>query len=114
MKNPFRFGDVVEDDYFTDREDELADLVSDIRSGQNVILTSKLRVSKTSLVKKALKKTSPQVLSTCSDKRSLSEQRSRRSTVKLVYQAICDPSKSCNMLNSPKARLELNQRVDNK
>lgn len=48
--NPFRFGDVVEGDLFTDRENERQALLEDMRSGQNVILISPRRFGKTSLI----------------------------------------------------------------
>jgi len=41
--NPFRYGDVVTGSFFTDRQDELARLETDIRSGQNVVLLSPRR-----------------------------------------------------------------------
>ena len=53
MDNPFRYGDIVEGEYFTNRTAELADLMLDMRSGQNVILISPRRFGKTSLVRKA-------------------------------------------------------------
>jgi AAA+ ATPase superfamily predicted ATPase len=56
MMNPFKFGSVVDGEYFTDREPEIRELVSDIKSGQNVILISQRRMGKTSLVSGAIKK----------------------------------------------------------
>ena len=38
--NPFRYGDIVTGNLFTDRQDELAALETDVRSGQNVVLLS--------------------------------------------------------------------------
>jgi uncharacterized protein len=52
--NPFRYGDVVTGSLFTDRQDELAALETDIRSGQNVVLLSPRRFGKTSLVTAAI------------------------------------------------------------
>jgi uncharacterized protein len=52
-KNPFRFGDIVGDEYFADRKDELENLKSDIRSGQNVVIISPRRYGKSSLVEQA-------------------------------------------------------------
>jgi hypothetical protein len=48
--NPFRFGDLALDDDFTDREQELAELASDMRNGQNVVIFAPRRYGKTSLV----------------------------------------------------------------
>jgi uncharacterized protein len=52
--NPFRYGDVVTGSLFTNRQDELAALETDIRSGQNVVLLSPRRFGKTSLVTEAI------------------------------------------------------------
>ncbi|HEY8738185.1 MAG TPA: ATP-binding protein [Candidatus Dormibacteraeota bacterium] len=51
--NPFRYGDIVEEEYFTDRSGELESLKSDIRSGQNVVIISPRRFGKSSLVQQA-------------------------------------------------------------
>lgn len=48
--NPFRFGDVAVGDHFTDREAELAALLGDLRSGQNVLVLAPRRFGKTSLM----------------------------------------------------------------
>jgi len=53
MENPFRYGEIVSGSFFTDRELELADLVDDALSGQNVVVISPRRYGKTSLVLKA-------------------------------------------------------------
>jgi len=52
--NPFRFGAIVEGEYFTDRQQEIKELISDIESGQNVVLISPRRFGKSSMVNKAL------------------------------------------------------------
>jgi hypothetical protein len=49
MENPFVYGKVVRGKYFADREAEIAELVNDIASGQNVIVFSPRRYGKTSL-----------------------------------------------------------------
>ena len=54
MKNPFIFGDVVKGKYFTNREDEIKELTSDLSSGQNILLFSPRRYGKTSLIMKVL------------------------------------------------------------
>src|SRR4051794_34912966 len=53
-RNPFTYGDLVSDEAFTDREDELAQLTSDLRNGQNVALIAPRRYGKSSLVQAAL------------------------------------------------------------
>jgi len=50
VENPFRYGEIVSGSFFTDREQELADLTSDALSGQNVVIISPRRYGKTSLV----------------------------------------------------------------
>ena len=49
-QTPFRFGEIVEGDYFTDRETEVRSLGDDVRHGLNVVLISPRRFGKTSLV----------------------------------------------------------------
>jgi hypothetical protein len=51
--NPFTFGDLALDDAFTDRAEELRQLVSDMRNGQNVIVYAPRRYGKSSLVLRA-------------------------------------------------------------
>jgi hypothetical protein len=51
--NPFRFGDLALDDFFTDRETELAELTADIRNGQNVVIFAPRRFGKSSLMWRA-------------------------------------------------------------
>ena len=53
-KNPFTYGDLVVDEAFTDREDELDQLTRDLWNGQNVALIAPRRYGKSSLVKAAL------------------------------------------------------------
>ncbi len=48
--NPFRYGALALDDAFTDREAELAELISDVRNGQNVVIFAPRRYGKSSLV----------------------------------------------------------------
>jgi len=49
-ENPFRYGQVVTGEYFTDREDEIREISEEIISGQSVILISPRRYGKTSVV----------------------------------------------------------------
>jgi uncharacterized protein len=51
--NPFTFGDLALDEAFTDREQELAELVSDMRNGQNVLVYAPRRYGKSSLMMRA-------------------------------------------------------------
>lgn len=52
--NPFKFGKIVEDDFFTDRVEELKRVKQFLDSENNLILISPRRFGKSSLVKKAL------------------------------------------------------------
>jgi uncharacterized protein len=54
VRNPFTYGDLVSDEAFTDRADELAQLKADLRNGQNVAVIAPRRYGKSSLVKAAL------------------------------------------------------------
>ena len=53
--NPFRFGSVVTGEYFTNRKKEIKEIVSEIESGQHIVLMSPRRYGKTSLVNVAMK-----------------------------------------------------------
>jgi uncharacterized protein len=52
-RNPFNFGDLALDEGFADREEELAELVADIRNGQNLVVFAPRRYGKSSLVWRA-------------------------------------------------------------
>jgi uncharacterized protein len=51
--NPFRYGALALDEAFTDRADEVAELVADARSGQDVVIVAPRRYGKSSLVWRA-------------------------------------------------------------
>lgn len=55
MNNPFKFGSVVDEPYFTDRINELAYIKHSMDSANHIVLISPRRFGKTSLVKKAIK-----------------------------------------------------------
>jgi len=57
MTNPFKFGSLVDGDFFTDRVDELAKISDIIHSENHLILISPRRFGKTSLISKAVKQT---------------------------------------------------------
>lgn len=54
-RNPFTYGELVQDEAFTDRRDELAQLNRDLENGQNVVLVAPRRLGKSSLVQTALR-----------------------------------------------------------
>lgn len=53
--NPFKFGNVVTGEYFTNRKKEIKEIVSEIKSGQHIVLMSPRRYGKTSLVHEVMK-----------------------------------------------------------
>ena len=55
MENPFKFGTIVEAEYFTDRIDEVAYIRHFVESANHLILISPRRFGKSSVVAKALK-----------------------------------------------------------
>ena len=57
MKNPFKFGSIVEKEYFTDREKECQYVVRFLDGANHLILISPRRFGKSSLIAKALKET---------------------------------------------------------
>lgn len=55
-QNPFIYGQEVYGEIFCNRKNEIKELISDIRSGQNVIIYSPRRYGKTSLIKEVLRR----------------------------------------------------------
>ena len=53
-KNPFKFGTLVDGEFFTDREDEIAKIKSFVMGENHMILISPRRYGKTSLIRKVL------------------------------------------------------------
>ena len=49
VSNPFHFGALALYEAFTDREQERAELTSDIRNGQDVVVIARRRLGKSSL-----------------------------------------------------------------
>lgn len=56
MENPFKFGTIVEEEYFTDRVEEVAYICQFVNSDNHLILISPRRFGKSSVVEKAVKK----------------------------------------------------------
>lgn len=56
MANPFRFGRIVTGDEFVDREDEIAKMMSAIKSGTSVVLYSHRRMGKSSLLAEVMRR----------------------------------------------------------
>lgn len=59
MRNPFRYGGVVGQDAFCNRERELSDLLRAMENGDRLFVLSERRMGKTSLVKLALDQLDP-------------------------------------------------------
>ncbi len=55
MKNPFKFGVLVDDEFFTDRNEELKEVMWTLNSENHLVLISPRRFGKSSLVAKAVK-----------------------------------------------------------
>ena len=55
MENPFKFGTIVEDEFFTDRLEEVAAICQFVKSANHLILISPRRFGKSSVVAKAMK-----------------------------------------------------------
>ena len=55
MENPFKFGTIVEEEFFTDRVNEVAYITQFVRSANHLILISPRHFGKSSVVAKALK-----------------------------------------------------------
>ena len=55
MENPFKFGTIVEAEYFTDRVNEVAYIEQFVKSANHLVLISPRRFGKSSLVAKAVK-----------------------------------------------------------
>mgnify|MGYP003502904039 CR=1 FL=1 len=58
MENPFKFGTIVEEKYFTDRVEEVAYICQFVKSANHLVLISPRRFGKSSVVAKAVKQTS--------------------------------------------------------
>lgn len=55
MENPFKFGTIVEEEYFTDRVEEVAYIKEFVKNANHLVLISPRRFGKSSVVAKAVK-----------------------------------------------------------
>ena len=55
MENPFKFGTIVEEEYFTDRVEEVAYIEQFVKSSNHLVIISPRRFGKSSLVAKVVK-----------------------------------------------------------
>ena len=62
MENPFKFGSIVENEFFTDRVQEVAYIRQFIESRNHLVLISPRRFGKSSVVLKAVKQAKRQYI----------------------------------------------------
>src|SRR4051812_27350955 len=91
--NPFTFGDLALDDAFTDREDELRELVADMRNGQNVLLFAPRRYGKSSLVLRAAQLATARktLVAYCDLMRTPTKERLASALARTIYTDIASP-----------------------
>ncbi|HEV3480549.1 MAG TPA: ATP-binding protein [Gaiellaceae bacterium] len=85
--NPFTFGDLALDESFTDREDELEELTSDMLNGQNVLVYAPRRYGKSSLVLRAAQEAMKQraLVGYCDLMRTPTKERFAAALAKTIY-----------------------------
>ncbi len=91
--NPFTFGDLALDEAFTDREDEVAELASDMRNGQNVLIYAPRRYGKSSLVLRAAQEALRQkaLVGYCDLMKIPNKERLAAALAKTIYADIASP-----------------------
>jgi uncharacterized protein len=91
--NPFTFGDLALDDAFTNREEELAELTSDMLNGQNVLVYAPRRYGKSSLVLRAAQEAMKQqaLVGYVDVMRTPTKERFAAALAKTVYADIASP-----------------------
>ena len=94
ITNPFTFGDLALDDAFTDREDEVAELASDMRNGQNVLVYAPRRYGKSSLTLRAAQEALRRkaLVGYCDLMRTPTKERFAAALAKTVYTDIASPA----------------------
>jgi hypothetical protein len=91
--NPFTFGDLALDEAFTDREDEVRDLASDMLNGQNVLVYAPRRYGKSSLVLRAAQEAlnAKALVGYCDLMKTPTKERFAAALAKTVYADIASP-----------------------
>lgn len=91
--NPFTFGDLALDDAFTDREEELRELVSDMVNGQNVLVYAPRRYGKSSLVLRASQEAlrAKALVGYCDLMKTPTKERFAAALAKTIYADIASP-----------------------
>jgi hypothetical protein len=91
--NPFTFGDLALDDAFTNRDNELRELVSDMRNGQNVLVYAPRRYGKSSLVLRAAQEAMRRkaLVGYCDLMKTPTKERLAAALAKTIYADIASP-----------------------
>ena len=91
--NPFTFGDLALDEAFTDREDEVRELASDMRNGQNVLVYAPRRYGKSSLVLRAAQEAMQKkaLVAYCDLMKTPTKERFAAALAKTIYADIASP-----------------------
>jgi hypothetical protein len=92
--NPFRFGDLALDEAFSDREASIAELVADMRNGQNVVLYAPRRYGKTSLVWRAANEAIAEDISVayCDLMKTPTKERFAAALAKTIFDDLASPT----------------------
>jgi uncharacterized protein len=92
-RNPFTFGDLALDEAFTDREDEVRELASDMRNGQNVLVYAPRRYGKSSLILRAAQEAlrHKALVGYCDLMKTPTKERFAASLAKTIYADIASP-----------------------
>jgi hypothetical protein len=93
LTNPFTFGDLALDDAFTDRDEEVRELVSDMRNGQNVLLYAPRRYGKSSLILRAAQEALQRkvLVGYCDLMKTPTKERLAAALAKTIYADIASP-----------------------
>lgn len=88
MDNPFKFGTLVDEPYFTDRVEELARIGQFLKSENHLVLISPRRYGKSSLVRKAVRESGRP----CMGQHAAGVEQGRlcRETLEIYFQTIQD------------------------
>jgi hypothetical protein len=91
--NPFTFGDLALDEAFTDREEELAELASDMANGQNVLIYAPRRYGKSSLILRAAQEALREkaLVAYCDLMKTPTKERFAAALAKTIYADIASP-----------------------
>lgn len=94
LTNPFTFGDLALDEAFTNREDEVRELASDMRNGQNVLVYAPRRYGKSSLILRAAQEVLRRraLVGYCDLMKTPTKERLAAALAKTIYADIASPA----------------------